>query len=180
MAEYKILVDPPHPVRRAVIVVIVVVAVVAVGVGAFTLGRHNSGGQHAGAKGSSGGQPVAAPKPLSLLSSMPATGAVNVPSRPGCQAPILGTDRRRQGTMPSFVPPVSGSWTKVGSSSLVFSPTAPLIPTTTESLVVPAGDAGPHGLSGRTLAQPVSLTFTVAQASTEGLSNCWHSSATCP
>lgn len=71
--------------------------------------------------------------------------------------------------MPTFDPPVSGSWTKVGSASLSFSPSAPFIPTTTESLVIPAGHAGPHGLSGRTLAQPVSLTFTVAQASTERL-----------
>ncbi len=170
MAEYKILVQPPHPVRRAAIVVIVVVAVIAVGVGAYTLGRHGDGGKHAGAKGSpvSGGQPVAAPKPLAVVSSVPGTGAVNVPSNQVVTVqfsePLMAGN-----TLPSFVPPVSGSWTKEGSYSLSFNPTAPFIPTTTESLVIPAGNAGPHSRTGRTLAQPVSLTFTVAQASTERL-----------
>ena len=169
MAEYKLLVEPPHPVRRAVIVVIVIVAVVAVGIGAFTLGRHNGGGRRAGAKRSgSGGQPVAAPKPLSVLSSVPAAGAINVPSN---QVVTVRFSEAivADATMPSFAPAVSGSWTKVGSSALSFNPTAPFIPTTTESLVIPAGDAGPHGRSGRTLAQPVSLTFTVAQGTTERL-----------
>ena len=170
MAEYKILVEPPHPVRRVVIVAIVVVAVVAVGVGAYTLGRHYERGGHGGVKGApvSGGQPVAAPKPLAVVSSVPGTGAVNVPSNQVVTVrfsePIVA-----DGTMPSFAPPVTGSWTKVGSSSLTFNPTAPFIPTTTESLVIPAGNAGPHSRSGKTLAQPVSLTFTVAQASTERL-----------
>ncbi len=170
MADYKILVEPPHPVRRAAIVVIVVVAVVAVGVGAYTLGWHDERAGHAGAKGSTapGGQPVAAPKPLAVVSSVPGTGAVNVPSDQVVTVqfsePLMAGS-----TLPSFVPPVNGSWTKVGASSLSFNPRAPFIPTTTESLVIPAGSAGPHSRSGRTLAQPVSLTFTVAQASTERL-----------
>ena len=150
--------------------VVVVAVVVAVGLGAFALGRHNGVGKHAGTGGSpvSGGQPVAPPRPLSVVSSVPATGATNVPSNQVVTVrfsePIMADT-----TLPSFVPPVNGSWTKAGSDALSFDPTAPFVPTTTESLVIPAGCAGPHGRSGRTVAQPVSLNFTVAQGTTERL-----------
>ena len=46
---------------------------------------------------------------------------------------------------------------------------APFIPTTTETLVIPAGSAGPRGAGGQVLAAPATITFTVAQASTERL-----------
>jgi peptidoglycan hydrolase-like protein with peptidoglycan-binding domain len=47
--------------------------------------------------------------------------------------------------------------------------TAPFIPTATETLTIPAGTSGPHSTAGKTLAAPVSIEFTVAQASTERL-----------
>jgi peptidoglycan hydrolase-like protein with peptidoglycan-binding domain len=71
--------------------------------------------------------------------------------------------------MPMFSPPVSGSWSKVGPKALSFRATAPFIPTSTETLVVPAGAAGPHSTGGDVLRAPVTITFTVAQASTERL-----------
>ncbi len=171
MAEYSILVEPPHPRRRvAIIAIVVLVVVVAVGAGAFALGRHNGAGGHGGA--ASGGSPAVGhtvvAKPLSVVSTVPATGAADVPSDQAVTIQFsepVADDR----AMPSFDPPVSGDWIKEGSSALTFSPTAPFIPTATETLVIPAGGAGPHALSGTTLAQPVSLTFTVAQASTERL-----------
>ena len=71
--------------------------------------------------------------------------------------------------MPAFDPPVKGSWTRVGPTSLSFVAAAPFIPTTTETLVIPAGSAGPRGAGGQVLAAPATVTFTVAQASTERL-----------
>jgi peptidoglycan hydrolase-like protein with peptidoglycan-binding domain len=47
--------------------------------------------------------------------------------------------------------------------------TAPFIPTTTETLVIPAGSSGPRSARGQVLAAPSTVTFTVAQASTERL-----------
>ena len=64
---------------------------------------------------------------------------------------------------------MSGVWTKVGSKSLVFKATAPFLPTSTETLAIPAGSAGPHSTSGAVLSKPVIVAFSVAQASTERL-----------
>jgi peptidoglycan hydrolase-like protein with peptidoglycan-binding domain len=52
---------------------------------------------------------------------------------------------------------------------LVFDPTAPFIPSTTEVMTVPTGDGAVRGSDGRQLAAPVSIKFTVAQGSTERL-----------
>jgi peptidoglycan hydrolase-like protein with peptidoglycan-binding domain len=71
--------------------------------------------------------------------------------------------------MPTFDPPVSGTWTRSGPKSLSFEASAPFIPTSTETLVIPAGAAGPHSSSGLDLSAPVTITFSVAQASTERL-----------
>ncbi len=71
--------------------------------------------------------------------------------------------------MPTFDPPVSGAWKKVGPKTLSFVATAPFIPTTTETLTIPAGAAGPHSTDGAVLSAPDTITFTVAQGSTERL-----------
>ncbi len=70
---------------------------------------------------------------------------------------------------PTFSPPVAGSWRKAGPRTLAFDATAPFIPTTTETLTIPAGSAGPSSTRGAVLAAPVTVTFSVAQASTERL-----------
>ena len=98
VAEYKILVEPPHPVRRAVIVAIVVVAVVAVGVGAFTLGRHNERGGHGRCqRGARLGWPTG------RRSQTPGGGVLRSGHRrhqcavePGGHRPVLRADRRRR------------------------------------------------------------------------------------
>jgi peptidoglycan hydrolase-like protein with peptidoglycan-binding domain len=51
----------------------------------------------------------------------------------------------------------------------VFNATAPFLPTSTETLVIHAGAAGPHSTSGAVLSKPVIVAFPVAQASTERL-----------
>ena len=72
--------------------------------------------------------------------------------------------------MPAFNPPVKGSWIRVGPTSLSFVATAPFIPTTTETLDDPGRFLrSPRGRRARMLAAPATVTFTVAQASTERL-----------
>ena len=51
----------------------------------------------------------------------------------------------------------------------MFEATSPFIPTSTETLTIPDGTAGPTSTHGAVLAAPVTVTFTVAQASTERL-----------
>jgi lipoprotein-anchoring transpeptidase ErfK/SrfK len=169
MAEYKILVAPPKGPRRPWLIAIgiVLVVVAAVGAGAFVIGRHSTSTH--GAQNQGGSTPGTVPaQPLRIVSTTPAGGATNVPSDQvvSIHLSLPVTD---PAGMPNFSPPVSGSWKKVGQSLLSFVATAPFIPTTMETLTIPAGTSGPHSTAGKTLAAPVSIEFTVAQASTERL-----------
>jgi peptidoglycan hydrolase-like protein with peptidoglycan-binding domain len=169
MAEYRILVPPPKRQRRVWIVVAVVIAVVVVAAGAYLAGRH--GGGTGGSAPDHGGEAVVTtirPKPLTIVSTVPADGATNVPSDQlvtvKLSAPVAGATG-----MPAFDPPVPGSWIRIGPTSLSFVAKAPFIPTTKETLVIPAGPSGPHSADGQVLDAPATVTFTVAQASTERL-----------
>jgi peptidoglycan hydrolase-like protein with peptidoglycan-binding domain len=169
VADYKILVPPPRRHGRALLVTILAIAVLVVAGVAFVVGRHSQGtGDSAHAQGAGTTTSTTGVKPLTLLSSVPNTGATGVPSNQVVtlrfSAPVAGPE-----DLPAFTPPVGGSWTRAGPASFSFVPSAPFIPTTTETLVIPAGDEGPHGRAGGVLAAPSSLTFTVAQASTERL-----------
>ena len=147
MAEYTILKPPPRRHRPAWIVGITL-AVVVVAVAAFAVGRRNHGSGHpAQAQGSGGTHTTTVP--LTVVSTTPASGATDVPTDQvvtvHLSSPVSGV-----AGMPTFDPPVSGTWNTDG-------------PTT------PAGTAGPHTPHGAVLAAPVTVTFTVAQATTERL-----------
>jgi peptidoglycan hydrolase-like protein with peptidoglycan-binding domain len=169
MPDYQILVDPPRPrwARIVVIAVIVIVGVAAIGTGAYLVKRQDRHGRPAAGPGT-GSSGTTAAKALAVVSSTPATGAVNVASDQAVTVrlslPVSGVSG-----MPTFSPPVAGSWKKVGPAELSFLATAPFVPTSTESLVIPPGAAGPHAEGGQALAAPVTIRFTVAQASTERL-----------
>jgi peptidoglycan hydrolase-like protein with peptidoglycan-binding domain len=169
MAEYKILVAPPKRPRKVLLASIgaLVVVIAAVAVAAFVIGRHSHGSPGAQSPAGSTSGKVAT-KTLRIVSTSPARGATNVPSDQVVTVKLSGpvTDASE---MPNFDPPVSGAWKRVGQTTLSFVPTAPFIPTTVEALTIPAGTAGPHGTGGALLAAPVTLNFTVAQASTERL-----------
>jgi peptidoglycan hydrolase-like protein with peptidoglycan-binding domain len=149
-------------------VVVIVVALAAVGVGAFIAGKHLAGSAHPDSAQHGGTTGSGAARALSVVSSVPANGATDVPSNQvvtlRLSAPVVASS-----TMPTFNPPVSGSWLRVGRDSLSFAATAPFIPTTSESLVVPAGPSGLRSVNGGEVAAPTTVTFAVAQASTERL-----------
>src|SRR5579863_9170011 len=172
MAHYKILVPPPRRHRTGRIVLVVTAIVIVVGAGAFLVGRHIQDDSHrarttGGATGGATGGTVAA-KALTVVSTTPTTGATGVPSNQVVSVhlslPVTGPSG-----MPAFTPPVSGTWAKTGAQTLSFHASAPFIPTSTETLVIPAGSQGPTSTDGKVLGAPVSVTFTVAQASTERL-----------
>ncbi|HLM96366.1 MAG TPA: L,D-transpeptidase family protein [Acidimicrobiales bacterium] len=166
MTHYQILVPPPKRHRNAWIAVIVAVIVAAGAAGSYAVWRHVHETRHASQARDGGTRPTA--KAFAVVSTVPVTGASDVPPDQvvtvHLSAPVVGTSG-----MPTFNPPVDGVWAKVGPKSLSFRATAPFLPTSTETLVIPAGAAGPHATSGAVLAQPVTVTFTVAQASTERL-----------
>jgi peptidoglycan hydrolase-like protein with peptidoglycan-binding domain len=169
MADYKILVPPPRRHRRAWIATGIVVAVVAVAAGAFVLGRHTTTpgpSARAGAGGSATTSTAATP--FTVASTTPVEGATQVPANQVVTVTLSGPVTSVTGD-PTFSPPVSGTWQKAGPDSLVFEATSPFIPTATETLTIPAGPTGPHGAHGAVLAAPDTVTFSVAQASTERL-----------
>jgi peptidoglycan hydrolase-like protein with peptidoglycan-binding domain len=168
MAEYKILVPPPKRHRTALIVSLVVVVVVAAAAVAFVAGRHTDNAAHS-TSGAAGGASSTVPvRPLTVVSTVPATGATDVPSDQTVTVRLSSKLVVASG-MPTFSPPVTGSWVATGPTTLSFQATAPFVPTTTETLAIPSGSSGVRGSNGAVLAAPVSVTFTVTQASTERL-----------
>jgi peptidoglycan hydrolase-like protein with peptidoglycan-binding domain len=168
MAEYTILVPPSRRHRRTLIAVGVAVVVVAVAVGAFVVGHHTNASDPKAKAAGAAATATTAVAPFTVASTTPAQGATLVPSNQvvtvNLSAPVtIGA------ALPTFSPPVGGTWQKAGPTSLVFVATAPFIPTSTETLTIPAGVDGPRGTHGGVLAAPVTVTFTVAQASTERL-----------
>jgi lipoprotein-anchoring transpeptidase ErfK/SrfK len=167
MAHYRILIPPPKRHRTAWIAVIIAV-LVAAAAGAYVVGRHSQSTPRP-AHGQRGGtSDVSGSKALAVVATTPANGATDVPSDQVVMVrlslPVAGASG-----MPTFNPPVSGAWAKVGTTTLSFVAAAPFIPTSTETLVIPAGPSGPHSTGGKTLPAPVSVTFKMAQASTERL-----------
>ncbi len=165
MVEYQILKPPRRRHRAMWTTLVVVLVVVAIGVGAFVAGRRSHG---VSAAGRSRTTSTTAPAALTVVSTTPSNGATNVPSDQvvtvRLSAPVAGVS-----DLPAFNPPVTGTWTQIGPSTFTFNATAPFIPTSTETLVFPAGASGPHSRGGGYLASPVTLSFSVAQASTERL-----------
>jgi peptidoglycan hydrolase-like protein with peptidoglycan-binding domain len=167
MPEYKILVPPPKRHRTALVVSLVVVVVAAAAV-AFVAGRHtnDAGSSSSGPGGGTSG--TAAVRPLTVVSTIPATGATDVPSDQTVTVRLSSKVKATSG-MPTFTPPVSGTWVATGPTTLTFRATAPFIPTTTETLLIPSGASGVRATNGAVLAAPASVTFTVTQATTERL-----------
>jgi peptidoglycan hydrolase-like protein with peptidoglycan-binding domain len=169
MPEYKILVPPPKRHRTALIVTLVVVVVAAAVAVAFVAGRHtDTNAGHSTPGGGGGTSGTVAVRPLTVVSTVPATGATDVPSDQAVTVQLSSKVTASSG-MPTFSPPVSGTWVVTGPSTLAFRAAAPFVPTTTETLLVPSGSSGVRGSNGALLAAPVSVTFTVTQATTERL-----------
>ncbi len=165
MVEYQILKPPPKRHRRmAAAIAAGAVVVAAVAVGAFALGaRHGSG-----RSGGDTRHPPPPPAALTVVATTPAAGTSDVPSDQQVSvrfsAPIVAGIGE-----PTWNPPVAGSWVRSGPATLTFEPAAAFIPTSTETLTVPSGAAGPRTDKGAVLAAPDNVAFTVAQASTERL-----------
>ncbi|HEY7916862.1 MAG TPA: L,D-transpeptidase family protein [Acidimicrobiales bacterium] len=145
-----------------------VVLVAAVALGAFAIGKHTRAGAPVAKVGGAATTAPPAVKALTVVSTSPAAGATNIPSDQVVTVRLSSPVASGSG-MPTLTPPVGGTWLKVGPTTLSFAATAPFIPTTTETLTVPAGASGLRGTSGAQLATPVSASFTITQASTERL-----------
>ena len=164
--EYQILKPPPRRHRTAWIIAVVALAA-AVGAGAYVLGR---GDRTSSAHSSTTVPPSTSPSAtaLTVVSTVPADGAKDVPSDQVLTVTLSASVARATG-LPQLTPPMPGTWTRSGAHALTFAATAPFVPTTTETMTIPAGADGLRSASGAVLAAPVTVTFGVAQASTERL-----------
>jgi hypothetical protein len=111
-------------------------------------------------------------KPFTIVKTSPTNGATGVASdttitiRFSTPLPkVLEADV----VMPTLDPPIAGSWHRSSRFTLEFDPAAPFIPSTTETLTIPGGQAGLRDAAGKTLASTGTLLFTIARGSEERL-----------
>ncbi len=138
-----------------------VVAVVGVAVAAVNLHTDRPGAaatpppaREVGASSQSG--------PLTVLSVTPAAGSTLVPSDATVSV-RFSLPLGRRSALPTLSPPVPGTWQVTTPDTLTFVAAAPLVPSSTETVTVPAGIVA---TSGKTLDQPASSQFSVAAGTT--------------
>jgi lipoprotein-anchoring transpeptidase ErfK/SrfK len=103
--------------------------------------------------------------PLAVVSTAPATGTANVAS----DSTITVTTSIPLATntpMPTLSPAVTGTWQRTTPTTLVFQPTSPFVPSSTETVTIPSGPTGLKSANGKTLAQPSAVNFSIAAGST--------------
>ncbi len=112
-------------------------------------------GGHASRAASRGA--AGAPAALRVLSVSPDSADPLTPANPVrvvFSAPLAATS-----PLPTFSPPVAGSWQAAGGGALVFTPAYPFSPDTEEALQIPAGTSGVRSASGGLLAAPATAVF---------------------
>ncbi len=143
-----------------------VVVVVGVGFAAVAVG---------GSPSKSSATPTSAPDrelansssagPLTVASISPVAGATQVPSDATISVHFsvpLGT----RSPTPTLSPAVAGAWQLVTPDTFSFVATSPLVPSSTETVTVPAGAGGVISADGKTLTTPATAQFSVATGST--------------
>jgi len=160
--EYEILKPPPHR-HRTVWILVAVLVVAALGGGAYVFSTHR--GATATPAHHTTSPPATTAHPVSVVATVPATGATDVLSNQVVTV-TLSDPVATVTAVPTFNPIVAGTWKKSATNRLTFAAAAPFLPTVTETLTIPAGL---RATSGATLGTPTTVTFVVAQASTERL-----------
>ncbi len=144
-------------------VTIGVVAVVGVSVAAVSV--HSGTSKPAAATAPAPAHEVGATVqtgPLTVLSLTPATGSTLVPSNATISV-HFSLPLSAHSPTPTLSPAVPGSWNVTTPDTFTFVASAPLVPSSTETVTVPAGIVA---ADGKTLSQPVTSQFTVAAGST--------------
>ncbi len=153
---------------RGWLVAITAGVVVVVGVGFAAIAVHNNDNKASAAPMSSTGHDLSSTSrsaPLSVTSVTPAAGTTEVPSDATISVQFSAPLKADSPT-PSLSPAVAGSWQLETPDTFTFVATAPLVPSSAETVTVPAGGSGVAGADGKTLAQPTTAQFSVAAGST--------------
>ncbi len=102
--------------------------------------------------------------PLAVVAMTPANAATNVASD-GTITVNVSTPLAVNTPLPTINPPVAGTWQRTTPTTLVFTPTSPFIPSTSETVTIPSGPTGLQSEGGRTLDQPITVQFSIAPGS---------------
>ncbi len=153
-----------HRGRRRIALALGVVVVVA-GVGVTVAARSTGGRVSATPTTIAPAHAVVSTRPLGIVSVSPVDGATGVAS--DATLTVQFSEPLAAHTpMPTLTPPVTGSWQLLTPTTLAFVAAAPLVPSSTETITVPAGAGGVQSAGGVTLGQGASVRFTVAAATT--------------
>jgi peptidoglycan hydrolase-like protein with peptidoglycan-binding domain len=105
------------------------------------------------------------PAIMQVTAASPAPGASNV--TPNTLISLQLTEPLAANSpMPQLDPPVTGTWVESAPTTLVFEPTESFVPGESETVVVPAGDAGLEGVNGAHASTKLTIGFQVATGST--------------
>ncbi len=103
--------------------------------------------------------------PLTVTTVTPTSGATDVPTDTTLSVQFSAPLSANSPT-PTLTPAVAGVWREVTPETFAFVPSAPFVPSATETITVPGGNGGVTGADGKVLAQSVTANFTVAEGST--------------
>ena len=140
-------------------------AVVVVAGGVFVAVTHTTGNSVSATPTTTPAHAVTAKAPLGIVSVSPVDGATDVPS--DATVTVQFTEPLAPHTpMPTLAPPVPGTWQLATPTSLTFVASGPFVPSSSETVTVPAGAGGVVSAGGVALGQGASVHFTVAAGDT--------------
>ena len=149
-----------HGARRRIALILGVLAVVA-GVGADVVARSTGGRVSASPTTVAPAHPAPSDRPLGIVSVSPVDGATGVPS--DATVTVQFSEPLAVHTpVPTLTPAVPGSWQVLTPTTLAFVASAPLVPSSNETLTVPAGAGGVESAGGVALDQGAAVHFSVA------------------
>jgi len=137
-----------------------VLIVVAAGV-AYGLGKSSSGSDPKKADGSTTTTVPRVVTPLTIRSTVPAAGAKTVASNATISV-TFSTPVALGSVQPSLTPPVAGRWVQASPTTIRYDLTAPLIPSSNETVTIPGGSSGARAKNGSSLTATDTFAFTVA------------------
>jgi lipoprotein-anchoring transpeptidase ErfK/SrfK len=138
------------------VIAALVIAVVAIG--AIVI-QHRA--PTTGASGAAGTLTAADAPPLTVVGTDPVDQATSVASDTSISVQFSAPVASDSPT-PTLTPAVSGAWQLLDPDTFIFVASAPLLPSSTETVTVPGGDQGVRTTTGTTLKKSVTISFTVA------------------
>ena len=141
------------------------IALATAAVGVSVVAHSNGGKVSAAPTTVPPARPAASKLPLNVVAVTPVDGASGVASDTTITV-RFSVPLAAHSPVPSLDPPVAGTWQQVNPTTMTFVASAPLVPSSSVTVSVPAGSAGIVGASGQTLTQGASVHFGVSPGST--------------